>query len=145
LWVQSSSPWPALLLIPANALSQSSSEVIEYYHLDALGSVRVVADQTGAVLRRHDFKPFGEEINVTFPNPDRKLFTGQERDSETGLDFFGARYYRVKTGTFLTTDPLGSVFAGDFYAYAGGNPLRYVDLDGRQKVAPFRSETVCDK
>jgi RHS repeat-associated protein len=96
---------PALLLIPANALAQSSSEVIEYYHLDALGSVRVVTDQTGAVLRRHDFKPFGEEINVSFPNPDRKLFTGQERDSETGLDYFGARYYRAGIGKFTTVGP----------------------------------------
>jgi hypothetical protein len=82
----------AIGAIPTLAAAQSIGEVIEYYHLDALGSVRVVTDANGAVVRRHDFKPFGEEINVTFPNADRKLFTGQERDQGTKLDYFGARY-----------------------------------------------------
>jgi RHS repeat-associated protein len=66
----------------------------------------VVTNQAGAVVRRHDFKPFGEEINVTFPNPDRKLFAGQERDSETALDYFGPRYYRADLGRFTTIDPV---------------------------------------
>jgi len=125
------------LLWPMNATAQAPSGV-EYYHLDALGSVRAVTDANGQVVRRHDYKPFGEEVTVTFPNPDRQLFTGQERDPETGLDYFGARYYRPKTGRFTTVDPvytwednLVDPQRWNRYAYARGNPLSFVDPDGR--------------
>ncbi|MCX6545911.1 MAG: hypothetical protein NTV05_16050 [Acidobacteria bacterium] len=83
----------AALLLPTSALAQSG-QIVEYYHLDALGSVRVVTDQTGQVVARHDFLPFGEEWNPPANAKEKKLFTGHERDAETGLDYFGARYYR---------------------------------------------------
>ena len=84
------------------ASGQATGTVVEYYHLDALGSVRAVTFSDNRAPRYHDYTPFGEEINVTFPKPDRKLFTGQERDSETALDYFGARYYRADLGRFTT-------------------------------------------
>ena len=103
-----------------------------------VGSVRVVTDESGAVVRRHDFTPYGEELNVTYPNPDRKLFTGQEHDAETGLDYFGARYYRAGIGRFTTVDPvvtwkenLEDPQRWNRYAYVRNNPLRYTDPDGR--------------
>jgi RHS repeat-associated protein len=129
-----------LVLAGLFAPSQVQAQTVEYYHLDALGSVRVVTDQNGTVLRRHDFKPFGEEVagTVTFPNPDRKMFTGQERDSETGLDYFGARYYRAGLGRFTTVDPelnvkqaLAEPQRWNRYAYVTDNPLKYTDPDGR--------------
>ena len=86
------------LLWPAGVAAQGG-ERVEYYHLDALGSVRVVTDASGQVVRRHDFGPFGEEVAPMYPNPERKLFTGQERDAETALDYFGARYYRAEPRT----------------------------------------------
>ena len=52
------------LLAPSLAHAQR----VEYYHLDALGSVRAVTDQQGRVVERHDYLPFGEEWN-----PDREL------------------------------------------------------------------------
>jgi len=127
-----------LAAFPTLAVAQTPGEVVEYYHLDALGSVRVVTNQAGAVVRRHDFKPFGEEVNVTFPNPDRKLFTGQERDQETALDYFGARYYRANIGRFTTVDPdhiggeVGDPQSRNAYASARNNPLRFIDPDGRR-------------
>jgi hypothetical protein len=75
----------SLTAFGGNAAGQTSGVAIEYYHLDALGSVRVVTDESGNVLRGHDYRPFGEEVAVTYPNPERKLFTGQEHDSETAL------------------------------------------------------------
>ena len=73
----------ALATLGALAVS-AQAQTIEYYHLDALGSVRAVTNQSGAVIERHDFLPFGEEVNPPAEAQPRQ-FTGKERDAETGL------------------------------------------------------------
>lgn len=69
-------------------------------------------------------------------------FTGKERDPESGLDFFGARYGSSNQGRFLSPDPLtGTILhianpqRWNQYAYAVNNPLFYVDPDGRNAIA----------
>jgi len=96
-----------------------------------------VTDADGTVIARHDFRPFGEELAPQIPPKDRKLFTGQERDFETGLDYFYARQLRVQTGRFTTPDPLTDLAwtdptlgATNAYGYVNSNPLRYVDPTG---------------
>jgi len=131
----------AVLMLPAPALAQTG-QVVEYYHLDALGSVRVVTDQAGQVIARHDFLPFGEEWPAPQPTTkEKKLFTGHERDAETGLDYFGARYYRPQVARFTTIDPVytwGENLADpqrwNRYAYARNNPLKFTDPDGRMPL-----------
>jgi RHS repeat-associated protein len=65
-------------------------------------------------------------------------FTGKERDGETGLDYFGARYMSAAQGRFTSPDePLLDQYPGDpqswnLYGYVRNNPLRYMDLDGRE-------------
>ena len=120
--------------LPAAAQSPSSA-VVEYYHLDALGSVRAVTDATGAVVRRHDYFPFGEEAAPP-PGADPLRFAGKARDAETGLDYFRARYYASRAGRFTTVDPEhvgGNIFdpqSWNAYAYARNNPFRFVDPSG---------------
>ncbi len=140
--------WTAALLLgvalaPA-ALGVNSGRV-EYYHRDALGNVRVVTDETGQVLERHDYLPFGEECttgacatNPGVASGQPRRFTGKERDSETGLDSFGARYYAQHVGRFIAIDPVFTWRENlldpqrwNRYAYGRNNPLRYVDPDGR--------------
>jgi RHS repeat-associated protein len=76
-------------------------------------------------------------------------FTGKERDSETGLDYFGARYNASSIGRFMTPDPLmASAHASDpqtwnRYAYTFNNPLRYVDPDGMQVPDTCASDPKC--
>jgi hypothetical protein len=71
----------------------------QFYHLDVLGSVRAVTGTDGAVLRRHDYAAFGEELHTEEATPGlpyvakQQRFTGKERDGESGLDYFGARSY----------------------------------------------------
>jgi RHS repeat-associated protein len=127
----------AALAVLAAAKVGDAQEYVEYYHLDALGSVRVVTNEAGQVVSRHDYLPFGEEWNPQAFR-DARLFTGKERDPETGMDYFGARYYRAEIGRFTTVDPVTpwqSAVANpqlwNRYAYALNNPLRYVDPDGR--------------
>jgi RHS repeat-associated protein len=126
---------------------------VEHYHLDALGSVRAVTDATGALLRRHEFLPFGEEWQPPAPPTDTRLFTGQERDAGTGLDYFRARYYYVSIGRFTTPDVpgvdqyLADSQSWNLYAYARNNPLRYIDPSGRYVWAPSgcsRDNATCE-
>jgi RHS repeat-associated protein len=130
----------AALLGPAAGLH---AQVIEYAHLDALGSVRAITDAAGRVLERHDYLPYGEEWNPAPPRPETltQRYTGKERDLETALDYFGARYYGARLARFTTVDPVMNVKANlmdpqrwNRYAYVLGNPLRNVDPDGREPV-----------
>jgi RHS repeat-associated protein len=122
----------------AARVNAPTSEVTatSFYHLDALGSVRAVTNATGATVRRHDYAPFGEE-----PAPaseDTRRFTGKERDAETGLDYFSARYYSSGIGRFSTSDPDhvgGDIFdpqSWNAYTYARNNPLRFADPSGTE-------------
>ena len=122
----------SLLWLPAVA----SAQVVEYYHLDAIGNVLAVTDQNGNVVEQHDYLPSGEEWNPQ-PGTQPKRFTGKERDAETGLDYFGARYYGSRIGRFTTVDPvytwrdnLVDPQRWNRYAYGRNNPLRYVDPNG---------------
>ncbi|HET9777292.1 MAG TPA: RHS repeat-associated core domain-containing protein [Gemmatimonadaceae bacterium] len=110
--------------------------VLQYYHVDTLGSVRAVTDASGTVLERHDYRPFGED-NQALPAPGANpaRFLGQPRD-QTKLDYFGARYLDMHTGRFTRVDPVlspAALFAPqkfNRYAYAENNPLRYMDPTG---------------
>jgi RHS repeat-associated protein len=123
---------------------------------DALGSTRLVLDGLGNVKERLDYLPFGEELTAgiggraapysggVYPNgPDieNQKFTGKERDAETGLDYFGARYFSGAMGRFVTPDwseaPEAVVSADlrdpqtlNLYTYGRNNPLRNLDVDG---------------
>jgi RHS repeat-associated protein len=133
-----------LVAMPALAAAQTTTQVIEYYHTDALGSVRAVTKQVNGqwqVVARHDFMPFGEEIAPQVPPPYKRLFTGHERDAETGQDYFGARYFRADLGRFATVDPeLNTKDAmvdpqrWNRYAYVTNNPLKYTDPDGKNPL-----------
>lgn len=136
--------WGAVALagVPTHAGAQN----VEYYHTDAIGNVRAVTNQAQQVVERHDYLPYGEEwcpgppagVCGSVTPGQAKRFTGKERDPETGLDYFGARYYGSKIGRFTTTDPvytwpenLVDPQRWNRYAYARNNPLRYIDPDGR--------------
>jgi RHS repeat-associated protein len=68
-------------------------------------------------------------------------YTGKERDSESGNDYFGARYYASSMGRFLSPDPSGLMYADptnpqslNLYSYAWNNPLRNIDPSGMECV-----------
>src|SRR4029078_2616601 len=99
-------------------------------------------------LKRHDYLPFGEEISsgaggrtsaMGYVTGDgvRQKFTSKERDSETGLDYFGARYYASIQGRFTGPDPLFIEVnrlrypqSWNLYTYARNNPLKFIDPHG---------------
>ncbi len=143
---------------------------VSYVMADALGSTRVVTDAGGAVKSRRDYLPFGEEIPTSAPgvrggiagygasDGQRNRFTSKERDDESGLDYFLARYYSAAQGRFTSPDEFTGGpdelynFADDaaenptFYAdiaepqslnkyqYCFNNPLNTIDPDGHQEL-----------
>jgi RHS repeat-associated protein len=113
---------------------------LEFYHLDAIGSVRMVTNAAGAVVKRNDYFAFGEDIAAMTGDPRR--FTGKELDPETALHYFGARYYRNLWGRFTSVDPVMDVKEAirdperwNRYGYARNGPLRFTDPDGRNPLA----------
>ena len=111
----------------------------------------MVTDGSGAVIARHDFLPFGDEIPANsmgrssadlwaLADNISQKFTGQERD-ETGLDYFDARFFSSAVGRFISPDPM-SIGADLYnpqtwngYAYVTNSPLSDVDPDGTQTAS----------
>ena len=89
---------------------------------------------------------WAEGVAAASPPAQTRLFTGKERDAETGLDYFGARYYRQDLGRFTTVDPHhvgGNILdpqSWNAYAYARNNPLRYIDPDGLSYILCSRAD-----
>jgi len=113
------------------------SGTVHYYFSNHLGSHSMVTSATGSCEQDIDYFPYGGIIVDHCPNVAQHYrFTGKERDSESGLDNFGARYNASSMGRFMTPDP--SNLSVDFwlpqtwnrYAYALNNPLAVVDRNG---------------
>jgi RHS repeat-associated protein len=118
-----------------------------YLSYDYLGSVRLITDGTGKVVSRHDYLPFGEEVPAGSAGRDAswgmglddvtQRFTAKERDSESGLDYFGARYYGSALGRFTSPDPsrlsafIDSPQSWNMYSYGYNNPFSFIDKNGR--------------
>lgn len=119
-----------------------STGAVHYFIDDHLGSTSVLVSSTGTVENRSEFAPYGGEwvYQASASNQNYK-FTGKERDSESQLDNFGARYYGSSLGRFMTPDwaekPTAVPYAvfGDpqtlnLYAYVENAPMNKADADG---------------
>ena len=115
---------------------QLPTNEVDFYFTDALGTSRYVYSLAGWNVS--DYYPFGGERPLSTGTPNHYKFTGKERDSESGLDNFGARYDSSQYGRFMTPDPSGKQSAiisnpqtWNKYSYVLNNPLRLVDPSGR--------------
>ncbi len=115
-------------------LSLQTPTETNFYHQDALGSTTNLTDVTGAVKVSYKLDPWGQVREQTGSSVNRQIFTGQETDENTGLIYFGARFYDPDTGRFITQDSyLGRPAEPPSlhrYLYAGARPTFYVDEDG---------------
>jgi RHS repeat-associated protein len=101
----------------------------------------VITDAVGNIKLESDYYPWGGELQFVNNDSNHYKFTGKERDSETGLDYFGARYYSNGLGRFITPDWAAKAAAvpyADFadpqslnlYTYVRNIPTSRVDADG---------------
>jgi RHS repeat-associated protein len=132
-----------------------------YYHSDHLGSAQLITDYKGDEYERLEYTPYGElwieKASAASALDVAYRFTGKERDKETGLYYYGARYLDPRDSRWLSVDPalgeyvpeapvddearkrngklpgMGGVFNYvnlHVYHYAGNNPVKYTDPDG---------------
>jgi RHS repeat-associated protein len=117
---------------------------------DMLGTRRAQTDYAGVLEQTCSSLPFGDQLNCTqsVQNPNSLHFTGKERDAESGLDYFGARYYASNMGRFMSPDwssgpapiPYANIFDPqtlNLYTYAGNNPLSRFDPNGHNFFTDF--------
>jgi RHS repeat-associated protein len=132
---------------------------LHFYLNDPLGTRRVQTDQNGVLEQTCSSLPFGDSLNCTqsIQTPTEHHFTGKERDTESGNDYFGARYYASSMGRFLSPDwsakvaPVAYAKLDDpqtlnLYAYVGNNPLSRVDPTGHVDIAAeCKGQATCNK
>ncbi|MEM7052017.1 MAG: RHS repeat-associated core domain-containing protein, partial [Acidobacteriota bacterium] len=119
------------------------AEGLRFFHLDHLGTPRLITKADGRSAGLHTYFPFGEE-SVPNGSSERMKFTGHERDTHgtagqgDDLDYMHARYCNPLNGRFLSVDPAresgkpGAPQSWNRYAYGRGNPVKFVDPDGRE-------------
>ncbi|MGA7496562.1 MAG: RHS repeat-associated core domain-containing protein [Isosphaeraceae bacterium] len=114
----------------------TASGTVAWYLTDRLGSVRVLTDNTGSVIDEINYDAYGNILTQTNPSAsDRYLWTGEQFDAVTGLQYNQARYYDPATGRWTTEDPIG--FAGgdtNLYLYVGNDPTNATDPSGLRTV-----------
>src|SRR5262249_12809562 len=88
---------------------RSGQERAFYFHNDHLGSTSLVTKADGAIGEMAVYRPYGEVFRNEPSLDERYKFTGQELDSETGLYYYGARYYDAGLGKFITPDRTDAV------------------------------------
>jgi RHS repeat-associated protein len=112
---------------------QPSTGARTFYHFDALGSMRA-ATQGASITESYDFEPWGLLMpGRTRSGSTKEGFTGKEQDVETGLTYFGARYFMPALGRWAAVDPVSDdMTEWSPYNYVYDNPLSHADPDGRQ-------------
>lgn len=127
--------------------AERAADGVRHFHLDHLGTPRLVTRGDGTVESRHDYLPSGVEI--TAPTTEVMKFTGHERDfglfGELGnLDHMHARQYSPGLGRFLSVDPVGAATTSprglNRYGYVMGDPMRFRDPNGLEPEATFGGE-----
>jgi RHS repeat-associated protein len=136
-------------LLTKKVESKSEDEQF-YFHSDHLGSSGLVTDRTGKLISHQEYFPSGEtwvqESTKSPPIPYQ--YSGKEFDEETGLYYYGSRYYNPRTDLWQSPDPaLGSYLDGSgnggvrnsanlaSYSYGYNNPVGTTDPDGRTALA----------
>jgi RHS repeat-associated protein len=113
-----------------------------YYHTDTRNNIAMVTDESGAVVERYSYDPYGK-VTITddvgtvlnessIGNP--YMYASRRYDENTGLYYYRNRMYSSEFGRFLQRDPLGYVDSLNSYAYVVNNPINFVDPFGMNRV-----------
>lgn len=121
---------------PANPLNVA---LIRYQYANHLGSAVLETDESGNPISYEEYHPYGTTAyRSAKPGFDLSLkryrFSGKERDDETGLYYFGARYYAPWLGRWTASDPAGFADGLHLFRFARNNPVVFVDVTGNDST-----------
>ena len=125
----------------AGTVSRSSR--VRYQHTDMLGTPVMETDESGNVISRSVYEPFGKRLGGEKAGIG---FTGHLQDEDLGLTYMQARYYDPLIGRFYSNDPVdvmkhiargNSLHGFNRYIYANNNPYKYTDSDGEFATVPL--------
>jgi RHS repeat-associated protein len=117
-------------------VKDSVETLIRYQYNNHLGSACLELDEIGAIISYEEYHPFGSTSYKAGRSPievsqKRYRYVGKERDEETGLYYYGARYYASWLCRFISVDPLNEKYPElSAYQYASNRPISGIDLDG---------------
>jgi RHS repeat-associated protein len=134
-------PFPGYEIDPSGMITKLFAGVARtsngrslFYHYDHLGGVHVVTDQTAARVQLVEYTPWGEIARSEGVADLTHRFTGQLLDPETGLLYYGGRYYDPLLARFVSPDPFvpepGNPQALNRYSYVVNNPVNAIDPSG---------------
>ena len=107
-----------------------------WYHPDHLGSASWVTSSNGDVVQYLYYLPWGEDYLNQRRNGyagARHTFSAKEKDTETGLSYFGSRYYSSDLSIWLSVDPMSDKYPSlNPYTYCANNPVKLVDPNGEE-------------
>ncbi len=114
-----------------------NKDLIRYQYTNHLGSATLETDEDGTVISYEEYHPYGtsayrsskSDVGLSLK---RYRFSGKERDDETGLYYYGARYYAAWLGRWTSSDPAGFVDGVNLFSYCSNNPSTFGDLHGLQ-------------
>jgi RHS repeat-associated protein len=112
-----------------NPFANDTTPAVKYHLGDHLGSSNMVIDDSGNWVNREEYTPYGETSFGNFAWK-RYRFTGKERNEESGLYYFGFRYYATHLARWISCDPAGTVDGVSLYCYVSDNPIRLKDAAG---------------
>jgi len=103
-----------------------------YPTFDGNGNVSEYFDKDGTQVAHFEYDPFGRIVNSTgSPENFPYRFSTKPQDFETGLFYYGYRYYNPLTGRWPSRDPISEPGGMNLYGFVGNNGISYVDGDGR--------------
>ena len=115
-----------------------------WYHPDHLGSSSWITFTDGKAVQHLHYLPWGEDfVNQRISGYDgaRYTFSAKEKDSETGLSYFGSRYYSSDLSIWLSVDPMAGKYPSlSPYTYCADNPVKLVDPNGEEIWIPGLDE-----
>jgi RHS repeat-associated protein len=130
--------------LPLDLETPDPASAVRFYHQDHLGSSSNLTNTKGALINESSYYPYG---SLRFRSPelsrsDSYQFTQKERDTESELDYFDARYFGSRLPRFISTDPIiecsfeklsPNPQRWNAYAYCRSNPIAFVDVDGKEE------------
>jgi RHS repeat-associated protein len=117
---------------------QVPSQLIRYQFGNHLGSASLEMDDQAQIISYEEYTPYGstsyQAARSQTETAKRYRYTGKERDEESGLYYYGARYYAPHLCRWIAVDPSGVKKSVNVYTYVNNRPISFVDPDGREET-----------